>query len=516
MGRHQYLPADSAASYSGAAHESTSAPWTRLILATLSRATLLGIVGLALWAAAPALLGWQPTTVMTGSMQPRLAVGDIAIAKPATPQDLTAGRLVLFDDPDHPGRLRLHRLISFDDKGFAVTKGDANPGEDSTHVDPRTIHGVGALRVPLIGLPITWIINHQYWLVLLAAASLIGIAVLTRLDRDLQKAGPATDAGDDPPHQDSSQDGTDDDQPLDLGPSVQIPDDAAERLTGPSVPELVGSGRSNLRRSAVGAMLTALVATLAIGGAPSWAAYTASASNTGNNLAAATYYSCSKATMAGSPYLFWKFDETTGTPAADSSGNGRAGSYRPTRSSDTTAPCDAGGAATFDGTAQLVSPTAATTAVGSNTFTVESWFKTSTARGGKIVGYGNAQTGLSSSYDKHIYMTNTGTLIFGVYPSAAKTITSPGSSNNGSWHYVAATLSTAGMKLYVDGVEVAADPATTTAEGYAGLWRVGGDNLTGWPSLPTSQCFAGSIDNVAIYNSALTATTIGAHYAARR
>lgn len=110
---------------------------------------------------------------------------------------------------------------------------------------------------------------------------------------------------------------------------MQIPDDASELLTSPSVPELVGSGRSNLRRSAVGALLTALVATLAIGGAPSWAAYTASAPNTGNSLAAATYYSCTNATMAGSPYLFWKFDETTGTSATDSSGNGRAGSHRP-------------------------------------------------------------------------------------------------------------------------------------------------------------------------------------------
>lgn len=163
-----------------------------------------------------------------------------------------------------------------------------------------------------------------------------------------------------------------------------------------------------------------------------------------------------------------------------------------------------------------MSPTAATTAAGSNTLTVESWFKTSTTRGGKIVGYGNAQTGLSSSYDKHIYMTNTGTLVFGVYPTAAKTITSPGSYNNGSWHYVAATLSTAGMKLYVDGAHVAADAATTTAEGYAGLWRVGGDNLAGWPSLPASQYFAGSIDNVAVYSTALSAASIGAHYAAKK
>ena len=61
---------------------------------------------------------------------------------------------------------------------------------------------------------------------------------------------------------------------------------------------------------------------------------------------------------------------------------------------------------------------------GPQTFSIEAWFKTTTNDGGKIVGFGNAQTGGSSAnnnaspgssnYDRHIYMMNDGQLVFGV------------------------------------------------------------------------------------------------------
>ncbi len=59
------------------------------------------------------------------------------------------------------------------------------------------------------------------------------------------------------------------------------------------------------------------------------------------------------------------------------------------------------------------------------------------------------------------------------------------------------------MALYVDGVRVARRTDTTQGEAYLGYWRVGGDNLDGWPSQPSSSNFAGSVDEVAIYPTAL-------------
>jgi hypothetical protein len=134
------------------------------------------------------------------------------------------------------------------------------------------------------------------------------------------------------------------------------------------------------------------------------------------------------------------------------------------------------------------------------------------------VGWGSSRTGLTASgYDRHLYMTNAGQLVFGVYPNATKTITSPAAYNDNAWHLAVATLSPAGMVLYVDGDRVAADPTTTTAEGgttRTGWWRLGYDNLSGWPSAPTTSYWSGSMSNAAVLTSALSAVQVAQLYRA--
>jgi len=97
-----------------------------------------------------------------------------------------------------------------------------------------------------------------------------------------------------------------------------------------------------------------------------------------------------------------------------------------------------------------------------------------------------------------------------------KTVTSPRSYNDGSWHHAAATLSAAGMVLYVDGASVATDPTVTTAQAFTGLWRFGYDNLNGWTSQPSSPYYAGNLAYAAVYSTALTAAQIKTHYIAGR
>ena len=59
------------------------------------------------------------------------------------------------------------------------------------------------------------------------------------------------------------------------------------------------------------------------------------------------------------------------------------------------------------------------------------------------------------------------------------------------------------MRLYVDGQLVGTN-TTTTAQSYTGYWRVGGD--AGVTS--TSAYLAGTIDEVAVYATALTAAQV--------
>jgi PKD repeat protein len=145
-------------------------------------------------------------------------------------------------------------------------------------------------------------------------------------------------------------------------------------------------------------------------------------------------------------------------------------------------------------------------------FSTELWFRTTTTRGGKLIGYGSARTGSSGSYDRHVYMLNDGRLTFGVYPGAVRAVSTTASYNDGQWHHMVATLSSDGMRLYVDGQLRASNASVTTAQQYTGYWRIGGDNLSGWPSRPSSDYFAGAIDEVAVYPYALNASHVATHY----
>jgi hypothetical protein len=172
---------------------------------------------------------------------------------------------------------------------------------------------------------------------------------------------------------------------------------------------------------------------------------------------------------------------------------------------------DPDAASTFDGTTNGVAST--TTAVdGPNLFSVEAWFSTTTTAGGKILGFGDASSGESSSYDRQIYMDNSGHIVFGVYNNGVYSIQSAKTYNDGSYHHVVGTLSPAGLILYIDGKRVGTNGGTTVGQTYTGYWRVGEDNLGGWPSQPTSSAFAGSIDDVAVYPAALTISQVQKHY----
>jgi len=161
-----------------------------------------------------------------------------------------------------------------------------------------------------------------------------------------------------------------------------------------------------------------------------------------------------------------------------------------------------GGAVTLNGSSQY----AATAKQVSNptAFTLEIWFKSTSSTGGRLMGLGDAQTGASTNRDRQLYLNNSGQIIFGTHPSGYQTVTTASSYNDGSWHHVAASLGAGGLLLYVDGIRRGTDTGTTTAQNYNGYWRMGYDDLTGWPSAPTSNYLAASIDEARVYTRQLS------------
>jgi len=204
---------------------------------------------------------------------------------------------------------------------------------------------------------------------------------------------------------------------------------------------------------------------------------------------------------------YWRLGESSGSTGYDWTGLDDLTEYSGVSHGVTGAIAnDTDQASGFDGTSNgyAVSPTQI---AGPNTFSIEAWFKTTSTAGGKIVGFGNAASGLSSYYDRHVYMDATGKVYFGVYNNASYTIATPTSYNDGKWHQVVASLSGSGMTLFVDGLRIGYNTSTTIGQAYNGYWRVGGDNT--WSG---AKFFTGSIDDVAIYPSALTIQQVQKHY----
>ncbi|MEA5117249.1 MAG: PKD domain-containing protein, partial [Propionicimonas sp.] len=213
------------------------------------------------------------------------------------------------------------------------------------------------------------------------------------------------------------------------------------------------------------------------------------------------------AILADQPDLYWRLGETSGA-AVDSSGSGNTGNVVSAVTRGVEGPISGNTAAKFNGSSSLI--VAKQPWVAPAAFTAELWFKTTTAKGGKLIGFGNATSGLSSTYDRHVWMQNTGKLSFGTNPGSQQTITSTASYNDGQWHHVAATQGADGMKFYVDAQLIGTNSATS-GQAYTGYWRIGGDR--NW-SGATSNYLDGTLDEAAVYPKALTEDAVRAHYAA--
>ena len=253
-----------------------------------------------------------------------------------------------------------------------------------------------------------------------------------------------------------------------------------------------------------------------LGEAAVWNSTALTSAQVSNHFNASSAGDYDSVVLADSPSSYWKLNESSGPTFADATGGGNTGMAQ--------AVSDNGiyvGGVTF-GQPGIISTDNAITLDGSSgyvtsflsctnpgPFSVEIWFKTTTTAGGKLIGFGGNQTGSSGSYDRNIYMTNSGQLIFGTSGNA--TIQTPGSYNDGNWHYAVGTWANNTLSFYVDGSLVGA--ASGGASNYTGYWRLGYDNLAGtWPSQPSSYYFAGTIDEAAVYSYALSATQVANHY----
>jgi len=264
-------------------------------------------------------------------------------------------------------------------------------------------------------------------------------------------------------------------------------------------------------------VLAVLVSALAASVPGSKADLAAEITNSDNTAGTADYFTCAGAISANSPRIYYKLNETSTTTTAvtDSSGGNRSGVYRGTVTKGTAGACvrDTGTAVTFNGSTGYVNYGTTTQTTAAAGYSGAVWFKTTSTRGGLLLGFGGSATGASTAVDRVLYMTSAGRLVFGINNTVKNTITSTASYNDGAWHHAMVTAGPAGMRLYVDGALEAS--ATTTLTGsYSGFLRLGYDNVAPWPNAPASNFFNGSMDEAAVYLTVLTAADAANHAAA--
>ncbi len=237
------------------------------------------------------------------------------------------------------------------------------------------------------------------------------------------------------------------------------------------------------------------------------------------------------AVLADNPALYWRLDETSGTAVKDSSGHNSLGTYRGSPTLKRPGAIAADTAVRLNNTAASGITSNAAAALPPAEYSIELWFRADpTMRGGgRLMGWSQGATTTSGSSNRVVYMMNSGQLVYSIVTADSSTchknetygqpgtcyVWSKQAYNDGTWHHLVATQSaTGGMALYLDGdlVGKSTDPSATNPKVVKGIWRVGVDNLTGVAQKPNKGPFVGDLDEVAVYQTALTPAQVAAHW----
>lgn len=225
--------------------------------------------------------------------------------------------------------------------------------------------------------------------------------------------------------------------------------------------------------------------------------------------------------LADAPDAFWRLAETSGTTAADSSGNGHDGTYggnftlaQPSLLT-VPAPGDYSVATTYSSPQSGgVTVPAATWMNPTDAMSVECLVK-ATQAGVVVLGRADTNFSFSSNYWSYfIAFQANGRLEVGVQPASGAMVY--GSSANGAWtlnqiHHVALTVGAGTIRAYIDGVQT-----HTLTFGANLIANPGAIDLKLGRTYYQPSGLRGNIEGVALYKTTLTAARVAAHSAAAK
>lgn len=102
--------------------------------------------------AIPSIFGYKMMNILTGSMEPNLNPGDIAVIKDTDPKSILVGDIITFvTEGNIPVTHRVFDIQMQDEVPFFVTKGDANNMHDQDLVSPDNLIGGLSFHIPKAG-----------------------------------------------------------------------------------------------------------------------------------------------------------------------------------------------------------------------------------------------------------------------------------------------------------------------------------------------------------------------------
>ena len=189
------------------------------------------------------------------------------------------------------------------------------------------------------------------------------------------------------------------------------------------------------------------------------------------------------------------FDEGSGTTVTDASGNGNTGTIT---NATWAATGKYGKALQFNGTNALVTIPDAASLHLSTGMTLEAWVNPSTVNAAwrDVIYKGNDNFYLEAT-STNASKPDAGMIAGGSYADAFGTAALTAN----TWSYLTETYDGSTLRLYVNGTQVASTAHTGAIATSTNPLQIGGDSIYG-------QYFAGLIDEVRVYNVALTAAQI--------
>ncbi|AGZ40002.1 signal peptidase I [Actinoplanes friuliensis] len=413
---------------------------------TLIVAALTTVLTLTAWVLLPLSWGWDAYTVTSGSMAPLVRPGDVVIASPGAGSGPRPGTVVVLAPAVSGGEPVTHRVVERLPDGRYRTQGDANAQPDSRLVTKAQLLGVGRIVVPLAGT----VRLHAG-----RAAPVAGLVLIAL--------------------------------------SLAIPQ-VRRRFRY--------AGRHRLVAVAATGVLAAAAALPGTG-----AVYTATSATATNSWKASYFYTA--AVKASGPVSYWRMGGTSPSPVADETGTTPLTLYNsPTTGVAGAVRADPNTATRFkNGTGPSYAAVTAPAHSITGPLTVAAWTDAVATTNWRLVFKGSPNAGMinyllswSSDGRDMRFIVDFGTTrqtALGRWPTG------------GGYHFAVGVYDGSALRLYLDGVQVAAQPVTGTITGYPALPLTVSENSA-------TTGLTGSVDEVAIWNKALTATQISTLYALAR